>query len=90
MFSLRDKPEKFTEDSESLRPTSPDDLSSVVSCSTSDAVIIEGNIYTRISGLNLMYKGVQMTILKTNKTFGISQNVMLLALYGSVLMRGFQ
>ena len=56
MFSLRDKPEKFTEDSESLRPTSPDDLSSVVSCSTSDAVIIEGNTYSRISCRSLRYK----------------------------------
>ena len=64
MFSLRDKPEKFTEDSESLRPTSPDDLSSVLSCSTSDAVIIEGNTRSVVTARGT--RGIQMTIYPRN------------------------
>ena len=42
LYSLRDKPEKFTEDTESLRSTTPDDQRSVVSTTSTDAVIIEG------------------------------------------------
>ena len=44
LFSLRDKPEKFTEDTESLRSTTPDDMRSVVSTTSTDAVIIEGKV----------------------------------------------